>query len=227
MRLSVFQLILSAAFTTVFVVVIFVTWQGKNAHIKKLNKDILALQTTLNHAETVGTKALAYARVSRGLELIVGRRLNDEQKSILTERLYAISRDYKIDPVLILAVIHQESKGNPDARGAFMSGMESGALGLMQIKYESALEVASSVGIKLSSREDLFIPEVNLMIGTAYLLRLIAKYKNLQHALIAYNVGLGTLNEKLRTGDALPTRYYNRIMQNYMFLSMRIFNDKY
>jgi len=227
MRLSIFQLILSGIFTTVFVSVIFVSWQGKNAKIKELNSQIFAVQTKLNHAEKVGTKALAYARVSRGLDLIVGRRLTAEQKDILTERLYAISIDYKIDPVLILAVIHQESKGNPDARGYYTSGVESGALGLMQIKYESALEVAHTVGIKLNSSKDLFVPEINLMVGTAYLLRLIAKYKDLQHALIAYNIGLGTLDARLKTGDALPTRYYNRIMQNYIFLSKRIFNDKY
>lgn len=227
MRLSIFSLILCGILTTVFVVVIFATWQGKNDQIKKLNRDILSMQTKLNHSEAVGTKALAYARVSRGLDLIVGRRLNEKQKKILTERLYSISIDYKIDPLLILSVIHIESRGNPDARGAFMSGVESGALGLMQIRYESALEVAHTVGIKLNSREDLFVPEINLMVGTAYLLRLIAKYNNLQHALIAYNVGLGTLNAKLRTGDDLPTGYYNKIMQNYMFLSMRIFNDKY
>ncbi|MCL2260645.1 MAG: transglycosylase SLT domain-containing protein [Fibromonadales bacterium] len=227
MRLSVFSLILSGIFTAVFVVFIFAKWQDKNEHIKKLNSEIMTMRTKLNHAEAVGTKALAYARVSRGLELIVGRRLTTAQKKILTERLYSISMDYKIDPVLILAVIHQESKGNPTARGAFMSGIESGALGLMQIKYESALEVAHTVGIKLNSREDLFVPEINLMVGTAYLLRLIAKYNNLQHALIAYNIGLGNLEARLRSGEALPTRYYNRIMQNYMFLSMRIFNDKY
>jgi len=226
MRLSIFQLILSGIFTTVFVVIISATWEGKNEKIKKLNHEILTLQKKLNHTEVIGTKALTYVRVSRGLDLIVGRRLNAKQKDILTEKLYAISIDYKIDPVLILSVIHQESKGNPTARGAFMSGIESGAFGLMQVKYESALEVAPSVGIRLNSREDLFVPEINLMIGTAYLLRLIAKYNDLQHALIAYNIGLGNLDARLKSGEVLPTRYYNRIMQNYMFLSRRIFNDK-
>ncbi|MCL2207554.1 MAG: transglycosylase SLT domain-containing protein [Fibromonadales bacterium] len=204
---------------------IFVKWQEKNEKIKTLNNEIAVMQTKINQAEKVGTKALAYTRIVRGLDLITGRRLSARQRNILAERLFSISNDYKIDPVLILAVIHQESKGNPKARGVYLSGVESGALGLMQIKYESALEVARSVDVKISSPEDLFVPEKNLMLGTAYLLRLIAKYKNLQHALIAYNIGFGTIDEKLKAGDALPTKYYNKIMQNYIFLSKRIFND--
>jgi len=227
MRLSIFSLILSGIFTAVFVVFIFAKWQDKNEHIKVLNHEISIMQAKLNKAEEVGTKALAYTRVARGLDLVAGRRLSKSQKEILTKRLFAISTDYKIDPVLILAVIHHESKGNPDARGAYISGTESGALGLMQIKYESALEVARYVGVRINSPEDLFVPEKNLMIGSAYLLRLIAKYNNLQLALTAYNVGLGTLDGKLRNGEVLPTRYYNKIMQDYIFLSRRIFNDKY
>jgi soluble lytic murein transglycosylase len=127
---------------------------------------------------------------------------------------------------LILAVIRHESKGNPNAKGTYASGEKSGALGLMQIKYETALEIAHSVGVKINSPEDLFIPEKNLMVGTAYLLRLIAKYKNLQHALIAYNVGFGTLDEKLKTGSELPSKYYNKIIWEYQFLTERIFDNR-
>jgi len=182
------------------------------------------MHTKIHGVDELGTKALAYVRISRGLGILAGKKLSDEQKNILTEKLLAISADYKIDPVLILAVIRHESRGNPNARGIFISGAESGALGLMQIKYESALEVANSVGIKINSPEDLFIPEKNLMVGTAYLLRLIAKYKNLQHALIAYNVGFGTLDEKLKSGGVLPTKYYSKVMQDYKFLTKEISN---
>jgi len=227
MRLSIFNLIQAGIFTAIFVIFIFVKWQDKNERVKTLNSEIAAMQIKINRAEKVGTKALAYTRIVRGLDLITGRRLSGRQRNILAEKLLKISNDYKIDPVLILAVIHQESKGNPKARGIYPSGIESGALGLMQIKYETALEVARSVGVKISSPDDLFVPEKNLMLGTAYLLRLIAKYKDLQHALIAYNVGLGTIDEKLKTGEVLPSKYYNKIIQNYIFLSKRIFNDNF
>jgi soluble lytic murein transglycosylase len=223
MRFSILHLIFVCVAMVLFLFFMFAKWQSKNEQIKALNNEILLVQARLAGVEEQGTKALAYARIIRGLDILAGRKISERQKGILTERLFKISSDYKIDPLLILAVIKHESRGNPNARGAYISGAESGALGLMQIKYDSALEVARSVGVRLNSPEDLFNPEINLMVGTAYLLRLIAKYQNLQHALIAYNIGFGTLDGKLKSGEMLPMRYYNKIMQEYKFLAERIF----
>jgi len=166
---------------------------------------------------------LTYVSISKGLDILSQNKMPKEHKEILAEKLFAISTDYKIDPLLILAVIKHESRGNPNARGIYSSGGHSGALGLMQIKYESAKEVASSVGVKINSPQDLFDPEKNLMVGTAYLLRLIAKYKNLQYALMAYNVGYGALDVKLKSGAPLPKKYYNTIMKEYKDLVKEIF----
>ena len=223
MRLSILHLIFICVATAVFVVFVFIVWQGKNEQIKALNKEILAEHAKIAEIEKKGKNVLTYVRISRGLDILSKKKLPEEHKSILSEKLFAISTDYKIDPLLILAVIKHESRGNPYAKGVYLSGGESGALGLMQIKYESALEVASSVGVKINSPRDLFDPEKNLMVGTAYLLRLIAKYKNLQYALIAYNVGFGTLNEKLKSGSPLPKKYYNTIMKEYNDLVREIF----
>jgi soluble lytic murein transglycosylase len=223
MRLSILHLIFACIATAVFVVFMFSKWQSKNERIKILNKEILLEQTKIRSANELGTKALAYVRIGRGLDILAGDKLSDEQKSVLAEKLLAISNDYKIDPLLILAVIRHESRGNPNARGVYTSGAHSGALGLMQIKYQSALEVASSVGVEIKSREDLFVPEKNLMVGTAYLLRLIAKYQDMKHALIAYNIGFAALDEKLKSKETLPTKYYGKVMQDYKFLTEEIF----
>jgi soluble lytic murein transglycosylase len=223
MRFSILHLILICIATVIFVVFVFVAWQSKNEQIKALNREILIEQTKISEIEKQGKNVLTYVRISKGLDILSGKRLREEQKNILAEKLVAISTDYKIDPLLILAVIKHESRGNPYARGVFLSGKYSGALGLMQIKYESALEVASSVGVQIDSPEDLFVPEKNLTVGTAYLLRLIAKYKNLQYALIAYNVGFGTLDEKLKSGAPLPSKYYNSVMKEYKVLTSNIF----
>ena len=223
MRFSILHLIFVCVATAIFVTIVFIIWQGKNEQIKALNKEILTEQVKIAEIEKQGEKVLAYVRISRGLDILSKKKLPEEHKSILSEKLFAISTDYKIDPLLVLAVIKHESKGNPYARGTYISGGESGALGLMQIKYESALEVARSVGVKINSPKDLFDPEKNLMIGTAYLLRLIAKYKNLQYALIAYNVGIGILDEKLKKGAPLPKKYYNTIMKEYKDLAREIF----
>jgi len=222
MRLSVFHLILISIAVAVFVVSIFFKWQGKNEQIKTLNKEIRTAEARNSSVEELGTRVLAYVRVRRGLDILAGKRLTEPQKDVLIKKLLAISNDYQIDPLLILAVIRHESRGNPNAKGSYMSGKASGAFGLMQIKYEAATEVARSVGVEINSPNDLFIPEKNLMVGTAYLLRLIAKYKNLKHALIAYNVGFVTLDEKLSTGKPLPQKYFNSIMMDYNFLAGRV-----
>jgi len=219
------HLIIVCVLTAAFLVFTFFKWQSKNERIKILNKEILLEQTKIRKADEIGNKALAYVRIGRGLDILAGDKLSVEQKNLLAEKLQAISNDYKIDPLLILAVIRHESRGNPNARGIYTSGSYSGALGLMQIKYESALEVAPSVGVEIKSREDLFVPEKNLMVGTAYLLRLIAKYQNMKHALIAYNIGYAALDEKLRSKEKLPTKYYGKVMQDYKYLAEQIFKN--
>jgi len=223
MRLSILHLIFVCIITAAFVIFMFSKWQSKNGRIKILNKEILLEQTKIRSVNELGNKALAYVRIGRGLDILAGDKLSREQKDILAEKLLAISNDYKIDPLLILAVIRHESRGNPYARGIYTSGIHSGALGLMQIKYESALEVAPSVGVEIKSREDLFVPEKNLMVGTAYLLRLIAKYNDMKHALMAYNIGYAALDEKLKNKGTLPTKYYGKVMQDYKFLAEEIF----
>jgi len=215
MRLSILQLIFICIATAIFVVYIFIVWQGKNEQIKTLNREILTEQTKITKIEKQEKKLSTYVSIIKGLDILSQNKMSEKHKEILTEKLFAISTDYKIDPLIILAVIKHESRGNPNARGIYSSGEHSGALGLMQIKYESAKEVAPSVGVSINSPQDLFDPEKNLMVGTAYLLRLIAKYKNLQYALMAYNVGYGALDVKLKSGAPLPKKYYNAIMKEY------------
>jgi len=53
------------------------------------------------------------------------------------------------------------------------------------------------------------------VIGTAYLMRLIGKYQNLKHAIIAYNIGSTLLDSYLRNKQPLPTLYYERVISKY------------
>lgn len=65
----------------------------------------------------------------------------------LSELIYANSTQFGYDPLLLLAVIHIESYFNADARGKYQSGNLSGALGLMQLKFETAQQVAHQLQI--------------------------------------------------------------------------------
>ncbi|MCD6362710.1 MAG: lytic transglycosylase domain-containing protein [Synergistetes bacterium] len=94
-----------------------------------------------------------------------------------------ISKREKVDPLLVLSVIHQESKFNPRAVSW------AGAVGLMQIMPFTA----RSLGVK--DRNALFSPYVNIKLGIVHLAGFMRKYKNnLYLALAAYNAGGGNVS---------------------------------
>ena len=111
------------------------------------------------------------------------------------------SRQYKIDPALIKAVIKAESNFNPRAVS------HAGAQGLMQ------LMPATAKGLGVS---DSFNPEQNIMGGTRFLKSLLDRYNgDLDSALAAYNWGPGNVD---RRPDRMPreTRdYLVKVKQYY------------
>ncbi len=81
------------------------------------------------------------------------------------------------DPVLVKALIRQESAFNPQARS------HAKAMGLMQLIYPTA----RIFGVK--SQKRLFDPEVNITAGAQFLGRLIEQFGSVELALAAYNAG--------------------------------------
>ena len=75
----------------------------------------------------------------------------------------------------------------------------------------------------MESEEDLFKPEVNVTVGTAYLIRLIGKYGSWKEALVAYNLGHSAVDRMLERGQPLPLRYYERVISKYQVLVNRSF----
>ena len=111
-----------------------------------------------------------------------------------TEYIYKYGQEYGVDPMLIATVIKVESKFNRNIKS------KSGAIGLMQLMEETALEEADEVGENISVTERLYNPEVNIRIGTKYIAKLLNKYENYLLAMAAYNAGMGKVDSWIEDG---------------------------
>lgn len=190
-------------------------WFTRQAESRSLAKQETELRGELERLSTWGKWTVDYVKIDKALGYLSKDRLTQEQRTMLTEQIWQISRSYAMDPLLILAVVAQESHGNPNARGRVRSGKFSGALGLMQIKLETAKMMGAHFGLNIETEEDLLKPEINVAVGSAYLIRLIAKYGSWKEALIAYNLGHSAVDRMLEKGEPLPTRYYEHVISKY------------
>lgn len=104
------------------------------------------------------------------------------------EQIDRAAREASLDPALVHAVIHVESRYNAAARSP------KGALGLMQVLPATA----ARYGVADATRS----VTVNLSVGTRYLRDLISQFDDrLELALAAYNAGE---NAVLRYGHRIP-----------------------
>lgn len=198
-------------------------WFTRQMEQTSLAKEETVLRGELEQLSTWGKWTVDYVKIDKALAYLSKDRFTQEQRTMLTEQIWQISRSYATDPLLILAVVAQESHGNPNARGRMQSGKFSGALGLMQIKLETAKKMGDRFGLPIEKEEDLLRPEINVTVGTAYLMRLIAKYGNWKDALIAYNLGHSAVDKMLEKGTPLPTRYYEHVVSKYRNLTQLSF----
>lgn len=194
-------------------------WFARQAELRDLSKQESALRGELEQLNAIGKWTIDYVKINKALAYLSKNRLTEEQREMLTEQIWQISRSYATDPLLILAVVAQESHGNPNARGRMQSGAYSGALGLMQIKLETAKKMGAHFRLSIETEADLLKPEINVTVGTAYLIRLISKYGNWKDALIAYNLGHSAVDRMLESGKPLPTRYYEHVISKYQDLT--------
>ena len=190
-------------------------WYSNRVQLENLSYQERILHSDLDHLEVVGKWTLDYVKIEKALTYMLGDRLSDVTFRILAEQLWQISQSYSLDPLMILAVVAQESRGNPLARGRFQSGRFSGALGLMQIKLETAKAMGRRFGLIVESEDDLMRPEVNVVLGSAYLIRLIGKYGKWREALVAYNLGHTAVDQLLEKNAPLPTFYYEGVLAKY------------
>ena len=90
----------------------------------------------------------------------------------------------KIEPKLVYAIMREESGYRPEALSV------SGARGLLQLMPETAERVARSVQRDDFSVDDLFVPAINIELGSDYLSTLLHRFEGRTSAAIgSYNAG--------------------------------------
>ncbi len=104
------------------------------------------------------------------------------------KNIQKISRQRGIDPLLVRAVIFQESRFKRDAIG------KKGEVGLMQVHLKGAVaDWAKAHGKKVPSHAALCDVDLNLEIGTWYLARALKRWEKYRDqiplALVQYNAG--------------------------------------
>jgi soluble lytic murein transglycosylase len=136
-----------------------------------------------------------------------------------------------VDPLLVKAVIWQESRFHPDKLGAH------GERGLMQVTEPAAQDWVQGEGIETFVPTDLLDPKTNIEVGTWYLGRALRHWGSqkdpLPFALGEYNAGRSRVNrwsrgeqmsaEELRTAmDIASTRaYVAAVSQRYRYYLSR------
>jgi len=94
------------------------------------------------------------------------------------------------DSTLIMALIREESYFNPEAQSSV------GARGLMQLMPATAKEISAQHSFGMTSLDDLYKPEFNIMVGNTYYSQLRNALDNMDiSAIAAYNGGIGSVGK--------------------------------
>jgi soluble lytic murein transglycosylase-like protein len=152
-------------------------------------------------AEPVGPDLAARRRLAR-FAADQGEAVADTLRRFQPE-IESAARGSGLDPALVLAVVMEESGGDPTARSA------KGARGLMQLMPATAQDLG------VGNPEH---PAQNLHGGARYLAAMLDKFSgDLEVALAAYNAGPGTVE---RLGGKVPDypetrRYVKRVVERF------------
>lgn len=132
------------------------------------------------------------------------------QASRVARAILAESQRHGFDPLLMLAVIQNESGFDPSVIGGH------GEIGLMQLKPDTAEWIARKTRVQWNGSESLHDPVINVRLGAAYLAMLREEFgysKDLY--LAAYNMGSRNVRRILSTTKASPQIYAQRTTQHY------------
>lgn len=156
-------------------------------------------------------QSTAVARARARLERYAHRTgLTPQERDALARQIVREAHRHRLDPDLVLAVMHIESLYDSFAVS------DKNAMGLMQILPTTGEWLAPQLGIAWRGHQMLFDPIINVRIGVAYLRMLADRYDgDIATALAAYNWGPGHIDGRLRQGEPLPTIYAQSVLAKY------------
>lgn len=125
------------------------------------------------------------------------------------DAIASAARRHAVDPLLVKAVIWQESRFHPDKLGGH------GERGLMQVTEPAAQDWVKAEGIETFVPEDLLDPKTNIEVGTWYLGRALRHWSGqddpLPFALGEYNAGRSRVRRWSR-GEQISAEELKRAM---------------
>jgi peptidoglycan lytic transglycosylase len=122
------------------------------------------------------------------------------------ETLISSSKENGLDPVIVAALIRQESNFNP------LATSPAGARGLMQLMPAVGKTLADTKGIGPWDPDLLYEPAINIRLGTAHLSGLVRKYPEVVKVLAAYNAGESRVEKwSSKAGAGDPEVFTERI----------------
>ena len=144
------------------------------------------------------------------------------------------ARTHGLDPYVLLALVRQESAFDPRAVSAAQ------ARGLMQLIPPTARRVARQLRLDRFSIDQLFLPQLNIRLGSQYLADRLAQFQgNIDRAVASYNAGPDPVSLWLSEGDYreaaefvenIPfteTRNYVKIFHRNYHLYKRLYGDEF
>ena len=159
---------------------------GDNDFVKELYKDDMFVQSWVEYNKGNYTNSALIAR--EAMKSLPKKPDYSDTRWRLVYPLhyyhYVKTTCKHINPIIIMAIVKEESHFNPKAESSV------GALGLMQLMPQTAKEISASYGIPC----DLFTPKTNIQLGCLYYSKIKQGLNDKDTlAILAYNGGIGSV----------------------------------
>lgn len=173
-----------------------------SAHRSWIKSDIQEIASSVSALK--GTLISTHERDVIRLKIrILKRGISSELATNIADIVYEESRDHRVDPDLVLAIIRKESNFEP----AVISSAR--AVGLMQVRQHWA---------DINGGEDLKDIRTNISRGIKILKLYLIMYKKLDVSLTAYNRGQNPVDAALINGENPINNYAKGVLDVYRTL---------